>query len=64
MKLFNVELQLEKADQRHAVVFENVEDALIDCLDAPLSPDTGRMIQLIDVKEVFIRDKQNKMFEH
>ncbi len=64
LKLFNVQLQLEKPDRRHAVVFEDVEDALIDCLDAPLSPDTGEMIRLNDVKKVFIRDKQNKMSEH
>ena len=64
LKLFNVQLQFSKPDQRHAVVFEDVEDALIDCLDAPLSPDAGEMIRLTDVKKVFIRDKQNKMFEH
>jgi polygalacturonase len=64
LKLFNVQLQLEKPDRRYAVVFEDVEDALIDCLDAPLSPDAGEMIRLTDVKEVFIRDKQNKMPEH
>ena len=64
LKLFNVELQLEKADQRHAVVLEDVEDALIDCLDATLSPDTGKMIRLNDVKNVFIRDKSNKTTEH
>ena len=64
LKLFNVQLQLEKADQRHAVVFEDVENALIDCLDAPLSPDADEMIRLNDVKKVFIRDKQNKMIEH
>ncbi len=64
LKLFNVELQLEKADQRHAVVLEDVEDALIDCLDAPLSPDAGTMIRFTNVKKVFIRDKHNKMIEH
>jgi polygalacturonase len=64
LKLFNVQLQLEKPDRRHAVVFEDVEDAMIDCLDAPLSPDAGEMIRLSDVKKVFIRDKQNKMSEH
>jgi hypothetical protein len=64
LKLFNVELQLEKPDQRHAVVLEDVEDALIDCLDAPLSPDAGTMIRLTDVKKVFIRDKHNKITEH
>jgi hypothetical protein len=64
LKLFNVELQLEKADQRHAVVLEDVEDALIDCLNAPLSSDADTMIRLTDVKKVFIRDKHNKMIEH
>ena len=64
LKLFNVQLQLEKPDQRHAVVLEDVEDALIDCLDASLSPDTGRMIHFNDVKKVFIRDKQNKTIEY
>jgi hypothetical protein len=59
LKFFNVQLQLEKPDQRHAVAFEDVEDALIDWLDAPLSPDIGKMIQLTDVKKVFIRNKQN-----
>jgi hypothetical protein len=41
-----------------------VEDALIDCLDAPLSPDTGTMIHLTDIKNVFIRNKQGKMLEY
>jgi hypothetical protein len=61
LKLFNVQLQLEKPDQRHAVVFEDVEDALIDCLDAPPSPDAGSMIRLTGVKNVFIRDKDGKI---
>jgi len=64
LKLFNVQLQSEKPDQRHAVVFGKVEDALVDCLDAPLLPDSGEMIRLTDVKKVFIRDKNNKMSEH
>jgi polygalacturonase len=64
LKLFNVQLQLEKPDQRHAVVCEDVEDALIDCLDAPAPPDNGKMIRLTDVKGVFIRDKNNKTTEH
>jgi polygalacturonase len=64
LKLFNLQLQLEKPDQRHAVVLEDVEDALIDCLNAPLSPDAGRTILLMNVKNVFIRDKNNKISEH
>jgi polygalacturonase len=64
LKLFNVQLQLEKPDQRHAIVFEDVENALIDCLDAPVSPDAGEMIHMTDVKKVFILDENNKMTEH
>jgi hypothetical protein len=64
LKLLNVELQLAGPDQRHAVVLEDVEDAFIDCLDAPSSPDAGTIIRLTGVKEVFIRDKDNKMSKH
>jgi polygalacturonase len=64
LKLLNVQLQLEKPDRRHAVVLEDVEDALIDCLDAPRLPEAGEMIHLTNVKNVFIRDKQGKMSEH
>lgn len=64
LKLFNVQLQLEKPDRRHAVVFEDVEDATIDCLDAQISPDTGKIIHLNNVKNVFIRDKHNKTTEY
>jgi polygalacturonase len=64
LKLLNIQLQLQKPDQRHAFVFEDVEDAVIDCLDAPISPDTGKMICLTNVKDVFIRDRQGKMHKH
>jgi polygalacturonase len=64
LKLLNVQLQLAKPDQRHAVVLEDVEDALIDGLDAPSSPETGEIIHLTNVKNVFIRDKNNKMSGH
>jgi len=64
LKIFNVQLQLEKPDQRHAVVLEDVEDALLDCLDAPLSPDAGTTIHLTDVKNVFIRERNGKTSEH
>ena len=64
LKLLNIQLQLDKPDQRHAVVFEDVEDALIDCLDAPISHDTDEMICLTNVKDVFIRDRQGKTHKH
>ena len=55
LKLHNVQLQLAKPDQRHSLVFEDVEDALIDALDAPTSPDTGAIIRLADARGVFVR---------
>jgi polygalacturonase len=64
LNMFNVQLQLEKPDQRHAIVLEDVEDALIDCMDAPISPVTNESIHLTDVKDVFIRDRQGKTHEH
>lgn len=64
LKLFNVQLQSEKPDRRHAVVFEDVEEAMVDCLDAPLSAETGELIRLTDVKNVFIHNKNNNISEH
>ncbi|MEA3224607.1 MAG: glycoside hydrolase family 28 protein [Planctomycetota bacterium] len=64
LKLLNVQLQLAKPDQRHAVVLEDVEDAFIDCLDAQSSPGAAKTIRFTDVKEVFVRGKDNKMVEH
>ena len=64
LKLLNVQLQLAKGDQRHAVVLEDVEDAFVDCLDAQSSPGAGKMIRLTGVKEVFVRDRGNKISEN
>ena len=64
LKLLNVQLQLAKGDQRHAVVLEDVEDAFVDCLDAQSSPGAGEMIRLTDVKEVFVRDRGDKISEN
>jgi len=64
LKLINVQLQVAKPDQRHAIVLEDVEDALVDCLDAPLSPDAETMIQLTNARKVLIRDKDGKTSTH
>jgi polygalacturonase len=59
LKLLNVQLQLANADRRHGVVMEDVEDALIDNLTGPCPPEADSTIRLTDVKEVFIRGKDN-----
>ncbi len=55
LKLLNVQLQLAKSDQRHGIVLEDVEDALIDGLVAPHSAGANSIVRLTDVKKVFIR---------
>ena len=55
LKLLNVQLQLANTDQRQGLVFEDVEDALIDNLTGPHPIDTDSTIRLNNVKNVFIR---------
>jgi polygalacturonase len=54
LKLRNIQLQLDKSDQRHALVVEDCENLSIDDLDAPSSPDAGALIRLTDVKGALI----------
>jgi hypothetical protein len=55
LKLSNVQLQLAKEDKRHALVLEDVEDALIDRLDAACSAGASSTVRLSGVKDVLIR---------
>ncbi len=59
LKLLNVQLQLAKSDQRHGVVLKDVEDALIDSLNAPRPADADSIVRMTDVKKVFIRGNDN-----
>jgi len=59
LKLLNVQLQLAKSDQRHGVILEDVEDALIDSLDGPRSSETDSIVRMTDVKKVFIRESDH-----
>ncbi len=55
LKLLNVQLQLAKSDQRHGIVLEDVENALIENLVAPRSAGANSIVRLTGVKKVFIR---------
>ncbi|MHC4656323.1 MAG: glycoside hydrolase family 28 protein [Planctomycetota bacterium] len=55
LKLRNIQLQLAKSDQRHALVAEDCENLSIDDLDAPFSQDAAAIIRLINVKVALIR---------
>jgi hypothetical protein len=59
LKLLNIQLQLANPDQRQAVVFEDVEDALIDDLTGPYPKWADSTIQLNNVRKVYIRSKNN-----
>jgi len=59
LKLLNVQLQLANTDQRHGLVFEDVEDALIDNLTGPYPTGSDSTIRLTNVKKVIIRSKDN-----
>jgi len=58
LKLLNVQLQLAKRDQRRAVLFEDVENAFIDCPDI-----TSEMIRIADSEDIFIRGKGKDISE-
>ena len=55
LKFTNVSLQTTAADQRHALVCEDVEDALIDALDAPFAPGACAVIRLNNARGIFVR---------
>ena len=51
----NVRLATSAADHRHAMVLDDVEDCVIDSMDAPFAPNAGAMIRLNDSRDVFLR---------
>jgi len=55
LKLSNVQVQLEKNDGRHALVLDDVEDAVIDGFDAPVCRGGNSTIRLSDAKNISIR---------
>jgi len=61
LQLNNVQLQLAMDDQRHALVFEDVQDALVDGLNAAFCNGASSTIRLTDVKGVLIRGCRPKV---
>lgn len=55
LKLVNVQLQLAGEDRRHAVVFDDVSNAMIDVLDAPYSNGAASLLRFTDVHKAAIR---------
>ena len=55
LKLLNVQLQWARPDQRHTVVFDDVENALIDDLDVPNLTGAESIIRLTNARDIFVR---------
>jgi hypothetical protein len=55
LKLVNVQVQTDKDDRRHAVVFDDVQDAVVDGLASPFAKGAGAAVKLSDVKNILVR---------
>ncbi|HUS72995.1 MAG TPA: glycosyl hydrolase family 28 protein [Sedimentisphaerales bacterium] len=55
LRLHNVRVHTSTPDLRHAIVLDDVEDALIDSLDATFSAGASSMVRLTNIKGAFIR---------
>ncbi len=56
LKFHNLRLETLSADYRHAVVFDDVSDAVLDSLDAPFAAEAAGMIRCTNSQSVSIRN--------
>jgi polygalacturonase len=56
LKFHNLRLETSASDYRHAIVFDDVNDAVIDSLDAPFAAGAEGMIRCMDSRNIFIRN--------
>jgi hypothetical protein len=56
LTLENVRLQTSSPDRRHAVVFDDVQAAAIDALEAPFAEDAAALLRLANSARVSIRN--------
>ena len=54
--LHNVRLHTSEPDHRHAMVLDDVQEAVIDSLDAPFAEGGAAMLKLTDARRVAIRN--------
>ncbi|MBL7152801.1 MAG: glycoside hydrolase family 28 protein [Phycisphaerae bacterium] len=60
LKFQNIRMATSTSDYRHAVVFDDVQHAAIDSLDAPFAPNAAGLLRMIDSAEIIIRNCQPK----
>lgn len=56
LKFQNLRLDTSAPDYRHAIVFDDVIDAVIDSLDAPFAAGAAGMIRCTNSKNIYIRN--------
>lgn len=58
LKFHNLQLETAAADRRHAIVFDDVNEAVLDGLEAPFTAGAAGMIRCTNSQNVFIRNCQ------
>jgi hypothetical protein len=58
LRFQNVKLNTSASDYRYAIVFDDVENAIVESLDAPYAADSSGMIRLNNSKDIYIRNCQ------
>jgi len=56
LRFHNLRLETSTPDCRHAIVFDDVNDAVIDSLDAPFAAGAAGIIRCSDSRNIFIRN--------
>lgn len=60
LKFQNIHLATSAPDFRHAITFDDVQNAAIDALEAPFAKNAAALISMIDSAEITIRNCQPK----
>ena len=58
LKFLNVKLDTATPDYRHAIVFDDVENTVVDSLDAPYAAEAAGMVHLNNSSDIYIRNCQ------
>jgi len=58
LKFQNVKLNTSTSDYRHAIVFDDVEHAVVDSLDSPYAAGSAGIIRLNNSKDIYVRNCQ------
>jgi hypothetical protein len=56
LRFQNLQLRTSSPDYRHAIVFDDVNDAVIDSLDTPFAAGAAGMIRCTNSRSIFIRN--------